>query len=88
MENALLHITLFYPIERDGTVPMKPWKHGGGIAISRQQYINWKLYKFKGSSMTKKSEILSSERKVPDFDKQEEPLKETKNPHSVYASTA
>ena len=30
--------------------------------------------------MTKKSEILSSERKVPDFDKQEEPLKETKNP--------
>ncbi len=40
MENALLHITSFYPIERDGTVPMKPWKHGGGIAISRQQYIN------------------------------------------------
>lgn len=30
--------------------------------------------------MTKKSEILSKERKVPDFGKQEETLKETKNP--------
>ncbi len=35
-----LRITILYPVERDGTVPMKPWKHGGGIAISRQQYIN------------------------------------------------
>ena len=30
--------------------------------------------------MTKKSEILSQERKVTDFDKQEKALKETKNP--------
>lgn len=30
--------------------------------------------------MTKKSEILSKERKVPDFGKQEETLKETENP--------
>ena len=30
--------------------------------------------------MTKKSEILSQERKVTDFGKQEETLKETKNP--------
>ena len=35
-----LRITILYPVERDGIVPMKPWKHGGGIAISRQQYIN------------------------------------------------
>ena len=31
---------ILYPVERDGTVPMKPWKHGGGMAISRQQSIN------------------------------------------------
>ena len=79
MESAL-RITILYPVERDGTVPMKPWKHGGGMAISRQQSINWKLYRYKGSSMTKKSEILSKERKVPDFGKQEETLKETENP--------
>ena len=30
MESAL-RITILYPVERDGTVPMKPWKHGGGI---------------------------------------------------------
>ena len=30
--------------------------------------------------MTKKSEILSRERKVPDFGKQEETLKEAKHP--------
>jgi hypothetical protein len=35
-----LRITILYPVERDGTVPMKPWKHGGGMAISHQQYIN------------------------------------------------
>ena len=35
-----LRITILYPVERDGTVPMKPWKHGGGMAISRQQTIN------------------------------------------------
>lgn len=35
-----LRITILYSVERDGIVPMKPWKHGGGIAISRQQHIN------------------------------------------------
>ena len=35
---------------------------------------------FKGSSMTKKSEIPHTRRKVPDFGKQEETLEETKNP--------
>jgi hypothetical protein len=35
-----LRITVLYPVERDGIVPMKPWKHGGGIAISHQQYMN------------------------------------------------
>ena len=30
--------------------------------------------------MTKKSEILSKERRVPDFGKQEETLEETENP--------
>lgn len=28
-------ITILYSSESDGTVPMKLWKHNGGIAISR-----------------------------------------------------
>lgn len=34
-----LHITIFYPSERGGIVPMKPLRKrsGGGIATSRQQ---------------------------------------------------
>lgn len=34
---AQLRITVLYPVERDGIVPLKLWKHSGGIAISRQQ---------------------------------------------------
>jgi hypothetical protein len=37
---AHLRITILYPVERDGTVPMKSWKHDEGTAISHQQYIN------------------------------------------------
>lgn len=51
-----------------------------GWPLVRQQSINWKLYRHKGSSMTKKSEIPHTRRKVPDFGKQEETLKEAKNP--------
>lgn len=35
-----LHITILYPSERGGVVPMKPLRRrrsGGGIATSRQQ---------------------------------------------------
>lgn len=34
-----LHITILYPSERGGVVPMKPLRKrsGGGIATSRQQ---------------------------------------------------
>ena len=34
------HITILNPVERDGTVPMKLWKHNRGIAISRRQNMN------------------------------------------------
>ena len=50
-------ITCFYSTESDGTVPMKLWKHSGGIAISRQNIYTHKHIQIKGSSMTKKSKI-------------------------------
>lgn len=28
-------ITRLYPTESDATVPLKPWKHGGGMGISQ-----------------------------------------------------
>jgi len=31
-----LHITILNPIESSVTVPLKPWKHGGGIGTSQQ----------------------------------------------------
>lgn len=31
-------ITYFYPNESEGIVPMKLWKHGGGIAFSQLQF--------------------------------------------------
>lgn len=30
-------ITRLYPTESDATVPLKPWKHGGGMGISQTQ---------------------------------------------------
>ena len=58
-------ITVHYPTESSATVPLKPLRKrsGGGIGTSQQSYINFKLHKFKGSSMTKKSEILSEYQK-------------------------
>ena len=54
-------ITCFHLTESDGTVPMKLWKHSGGIAISRQNIFTHKYTIFKGSSMTKKSKIPKGE---------------------------
>jgi len=31
-------ITYLYPTESDATVPMKPWKHGGGMGISQRRW--------------------------------------------------
>ena len=53
-------ITCFYSTESDGTVPMKLWKHSGGIAISRQNIYTHKHIQIKGSSMTKKGKIYSN----------------------------
>ena len=58
-------ITVHYPTESSATVPLKPLRKrsGGGIGTSQQSYINFKLHKFKGSSMTKKSKICSENQK-------------------------
>ena len=62
---AIFCITVHYPTESSATVPLKPLRKrgGGGIGTSQQPYINFKLHKFKGSSMTKKSDVLSENRK-------------------------